>query len=337
MKIAIHHKKWSFSDRWIAYCKQKNIPFKIVNCYESDIVEQLADCDALMWHHYQDDYRDILFSKVLLFSLEQAGTKVFPDFHTSWHFDDKVGQKYLLEAIDAPLVPSYVFYDKKRALDWADKTSYPKVFKLRSGAGAANVCLVHHKREAFKKINRAFGKGFSQFNRIRHFQERYYKMRKGQDTFLGVLKATRRLLIPPRLAKMSKKEKGYVYFQEFIPNNSYDIRLIVIGGRYAYGLRRMNRQNDFRASGSSNFKYDQIPLNVVEEAFRTSKKLKLQSCAFDFIFDQNNNPLIIEMSYGYGTKGSSQAPGYWTADLNWHEEEFNPQGWMVEVLLEQIN
>ena len=46
------------------------------------------------------------------------GTPVFPNYNTSWHFDDKVGQKYFLEAIDAPLVPSHIFYSKKEALEW---------------------------------------------------------------------------------------------------------------------------------------------------------------------------------------------------------------------------
>lgn len=26
------------------------------------------------------------------------------------HFDDKIGEQYLLEAVDAPVVPGYVFY-----------------------------------------------------------------------------------------------------------------------------------------------------------------------------------------------------------------------------------
>lgn len=336
MKIAIHHYQGSFSERWIAYCKENNVPFKIVNCYDSDIVEQLKDCDALMWHHHHQIYKDVLFAKALLFSLEQAGVKVFPDFNTGWHFDDKVGQKYLLEAIEAPLVPSYVFYTKKEALDWIDKTSFPKVFKLRGGAGGANVKLAHDKKQAKKFVRKAFGKGFSQFDRLGGFKERVRKVKEGKGSYIDILKGFARLFIPIEYAKMHAPEKGYVYFQEFIPNNGYDIRLIVIGGKYAYGMRRINREDDFRASGSSNFKYDKIPINIVEEAFKTSVKLNLQSCAFDFIFDEKGNPLIIEMSYGFGTKGSSKALGYWTSDLEWHEEKFNPQGWMVEEIINKV-
>jgi len=171
MKIAIHHNPGSFSDRWIEYCKENNIPYKIVNAYDTDIIQQVDDCTAFMWHHTQCDYRDKLFAKQLIYSLEAKGLKVFPDFHTTWHFDDKVGQKYLLEAISAPFVPSYIFYNKKEAMEWVNQTTFPKVFKLRGGAGSANVQLVPTKKEAIRLVNKAFGKGFSQFNRRGNLKE----------------------------------------------------------------------------------------------------------------------------------------------------------------------
>ena len=104
--------------------------------------------------------------------MQASGKKVFPDFNTMWHFDDKVGQKYLLEIIGAPLVPTWVFYDKHEALSWVDKTDFPKVFKLRGGAGSANVQLAHTKREAVKLIRKAFGRGFSQYNALGNLKER---------------------------------------------------------------------------------------------------------------------------------------------------------------------
>lgn len=54
MKIAIHHSKGSFSERWITYCQKKGIDYKIVNCYESDIINQLKDCDAQYGRKYRE-------------------------------------------------------------------------------------------------------------------------------------------------------------------------------------------------------------------------------------------------------------------------------------------
>lgn len=335
MKIAIHHAPGSFSDRWISYCKEKGIPYKIVNAYDTDIVEQVKDCDAFMWHHNHTNYKDALFAKQLLYSLQIAGKKVFPDFNTTWHFDDKVGQKYLLEAIGAPLVPSYVFYTLKEALDWVNQTSFPKVFKLRGGAGSANVRLVRTRREARHLVKRAFSCGFSQVNRWGHLKERYTRWRQGRDTLWGVCKGIGRLFIPTEFAKMHPREKGYVYFQDFIAGNRTDFRIKVVNGK-CWGFQRVVRNNDFRASGSGKLLFDNtaIPLELVTIAQETAQKLALQSVAFDFIRD-NGVWLIVEMSYGFGFDEREMSHGYWDEHLIRHEEYFVPQNWMVDCLRQE--
>lgn len=336
MKLAIHHRQGSFSDRWITYFEQNNIDYKVVNAFDSDIVEQLKSCDAFMWHHHHGHFKDVITAKRILFALEHAGIKVFPDFKTGWHFDDKVAQKYLLEAIDAPLIPSYVFYEKQKAIDWANHTSYPKVFKLKGGAGATNVKLVLNQAEALKLINKAFGKGFSQFDRLNNFKERYDRYKSGQDTLLGVAKGAGRLVIAPNFSKQQAPEKGYIYFQDFVPNEGFDIRVVVINGEKAAAEKRFVRDNDFRASGSGKFSYYDISTEVIKLSFEVANKLNLQSVAFDFVIDVNDKPLIMEISYGFGTQGITAVPGYWDSQLNWHENKFMPQDLMVESLIKGI-
>lgn len=339
MKIAIHQRKGSFSDRWISYCKKQNIPYKVVNAYDSDIVKQVEDCDAFMWHHVQWSYKDVLFAKQLLYSLQLAGKKVFPDFNTCWHFDDKVGQKYLLESIDAPLVTSYIFYTEKEALSWIKQTTFPKVFKLRGGAGSSNVKLVHTRSEARTFVKKAFGRGFSQFNRWGNLKEKIRKYKEGRNSFLGVLKGLGRMVIPTEFAKMHQREKGYIYFQDFVPNNRYDIRICVVADK-AFALKRLCRKNDFRASGSGNiiFNKTQIDERCVKIAFEVNEKLGMQSVAFDFVFDENNNPLIVEISYGYSVAAYDKCEGYWDKEMNWYPgTNFDFCGWMVEEMLNSIN
>lgn len=334
MKIAIHDRPGSFSDRWIEYCKNNNISYKVVNAYDNDIIKQVEDCDAFMWHHHHANYRDALFAKQLLYSLQMAGKKVFPDFNTCWHFDDKVGQKYLLESIGAPLVPSYVFYSKQDAIKWIEKTTFPKVFKLRGGAGASNVKLVHSRSEARNLVNKAFGRGFSQFNRFGYLKDRYKKYRAGKDSFIGVIKGLMRLIVPTEFAKMHSREKGYIYFQEFIPDNNFDLRIVVVGDK-AFGLKRLVRKGDFRASGSGNIIYDKSQINedCVKIAFDVAGKLRSQSVAFDFVFD-GIKPLIVEISYGYQIEAYDDCEGYWDTELKWHEgTHFDICGWMIENLV----
>lgn len=337
MKIAIHHTPGSFSDRWIEYCKVNNIPYKIVNAYDSNIISLLKDCDAFMWHHNHGNYKDVLFAKQLLYSLQTAGIKVFPNFNTCWHFDDKVGQKYLLESVGAPLVPSYVFYSKKEALNWIKHVTFPKVFKLRGGAGAANVKLVSSRTAAKSLIKRAFGRGFPQFDRLGYLKERFNKFKSGKDSFIGILKGFVRLFIPTEFSRLHPNEKGYIYFQDFIPNNDFDIRIIVVKDK-AFGLKRFTRKGDFRASGSGNLHYDKkdISEECVKIAFEVADKLDSQSIAFDFIFD-GIKPLIVEISYGYSIKAYDKCEGYWDKNMNWYQgENFDICGWMVENLIKNI-
>lgn len=316
MKIAIVEKKGSFSDKWITYCQECGIDYKVVNPYSNSIISDIEDCDVFMWHHHHNNCADPLFAKQLLYSIQASHKIVFPDYNTTWHFDDKVGQKYLLESINAPLVPSYVFYNKFDAMNWVAKTSFPKVFKLRGGAGASNVTLVHDKHQANHLIKRAFGRGFGHNNALNTFKERLRLFKEGKHSFMIVLKGIVKVFFPGK--SLFPPEKGYAYFQDFIPNNTFDLRVVVIGNK-ALCEKRYCRTGDFRASGSGKFEYVKVQDEVLKIAFETAKRLKLQSVAFDFILDKGN-PLIVEMSYAFGTHGISHCPGYYTDDLIWHDD-----------------
>jgi len=335
MKVAIHHREGSFSDRWIEYCQKNMIEYKIVNAYDNDIICQIKGCNIFIWHHHHANYKDTTTAKRILFSLEQAGIKVFPNFNTGWHFDDKVAQKYLLEAINAPLVPSYVFYDKNEALKWAKNTSYPKVFKLKGGAGASNVKLVKNFNQAVSFINKSFGKGYKQYDGVEALKEKIRKFKDNKESFKGVIKAAIRIFVPTNFSNNQPPEKGYIYFQDFIPNNYSDIRVIVIGDK-AFAIKRLVRENDFRASGSGNIIFDnnEINLDCIKIAFKINSTIKSQCIAFDFVLDTNGQPLIVEMSYGFSMKAYDQCPGYWDKDLNWYKEDFNPQNWIIDSFYE---
>jgi glutathione synthase/RimK-type ligase-like ATP-grasp enzyme len=330
MKIAIHNSPYSFYEEWKQYCEANEIPHKIVNCYASDAIAQLEDCNVLMWHHNHANPKDVLFAKQLLASLEVAGKKVFPDYYSTWHFDDKLGQKYLFEATHIPHVPTHAFFDKNEALQWAKTTTYPKVFKLRRGAGSRNVWLVKSKEEAFATIRRAFGKGFRQYDAFGGIKEQIRKFKLGKTTLKEVAKSIAHVFYPIQLERSQGRECGYVYFQDFIPQNTFDIRVIVIGDK-AFAIKRHVRKNDFRASGSGFIEYQKELFDpaLIEQSFVNASKIKAYCAAFDYVFLEGK-ALVVEVSYGFNKKGYYDCPGYWSRDLTWHEGTFNPYGWMIE-------
>lgn len=332
--IAIHHSgEWSFRPEWEVYCEANDIEYKLVNAYDSDIIDQLKDCSAFLFHHHHTDAKDYNFAKQLLFALEQKGMKVFPNFNTGWHFDDKLGQKYLLEAIDAPLVPTYAFYDELAAKTFVENTTYPKVYKLRGGAGSNNVGLLKNKKEALRYIKTAFTTGFDNYNASGDLKEVWRRYTSKKANTIDLLKSIRRLVKSTEFGKTAGKERGYVLLQEFIPNNTCDIRVVAIGDK-AFAIKRPVRSNDFRASGSGIIIYNKedIDERCIEIAFDVSERLKAQCVAYDFVFNIDNKPLIVEINYGFAHRAYDQCPGFWDKDMNFVKEKIDPCGWMIEKI-----
>ena len=339
MKIGIQSNPRGFAKKWIEYCEEFNIDYKLIDVYKNDVITQLKDCDAFMWHTDHLSRKDYQVAKRLLTAVEHSGKICFPSIYENWHYDDKVAQKYLLEAIDAPLIPSYVFYDKKEALEWVEKTSWPKVFKLTGGAGSSNVKLIKDKLQAKKIIQKSFGKGHSIFDQRKYFLDEQISKYKKHKSIVSLAKGLLHLRKPLNKEWVNHIEKDYVYFQEFMPSNKYDSRIIVINQNKVFGYKRFNREKDFRASGSGNFEHfhpNNVDERVLKIALEVSRKLKMNSIAYDFIYDENKNPIIIEITYAYGTKGANKSPGYWDENLIWHEGILDKfQYWMVENIIKE--
>jgi glutathione synthase/RimK-type ligase-like ATP-grasp enzyme len=325
--VAIHHREGSYSERWIEYCRQNGIPQKIVNCYDSGIIGKLSNTKILLWHWGHYIPQDVLIARHIIASAEKMGITVYPNSQTCWHFDDKIAQKYLLESIGAPLVPTYVFYTLEDACQWIDKTSFPKVFKLRKGAGGSNVRLIKSAAEARRLVKQAFGPGFKPV--AGYFSDLEIKLRKTKTIDEQLSRINRFPQVFRNIYQRNKLigfERGYIYFQEFLPDNDYDIRVVAIGGRI-FAYRRKVRRGDFRASGTGNFDFDikKIDMRCVQLAYDISRKVGAQSLAFDFVHDVDGGPKIIEMSYCFGTEGFSQCEGYFDPDLNWRPEKIKAE------------
>jgi hypothetical protein len=340
MKIAIHfiddRVEDSYAPKWIEFCKTNDIDYKIVNCYDSDIILQLKDCDALLWHWDQLDYKALLFARGLTHSLDRDDFVIYPDVNTSWHYDDKVGQKYLLESIGAPLVKSYAFYDRESAVKWIENTTFPKVFKLRSGAGSYNVKLIRDKEQALSYTKIAFGNGFFPLSKASVLNERIWTFKKNRDlkSFLNISRGIYRYIFPNKIYKNLPVEKNYLYAQDFIDGCDHDIRVFAMGDR-AVTKKRFTRGDDFRASGSGLMTWNDIPKECVKMAFEVMDNIKAQSLAFDFVKDKDGYK-IVEISYVASVRGFPDCPGYWNRDIEWIDAPVRVEFFIIEDLINKI-
>ena len=90
--IAIHAQGEGFTERWIQYCNSNKIEFILVNLYDSNIIDFLREnkVQILFAHLDLNDYKIKIISKTILLAIEKSGIKVYPDFNTFCHYDDKI-------------------------------------------------------------------------------------------------------------------------------------------------------------------------------------------------------------------------------------------------------
>ncbi|MCF8265961.1 MAG: hypothetical protein K9I71_03365 [Ignavibacteriales bacterium] len=338
MRIAIHlSPSRTASQEFLTYeriLQYNQIESVRVHIDDIDFWDKIKECDAFVfnWHHF-DDQKQIA-TTILPVIENEYQIKCFPDYKTSWHYDDKVKQYYLLKKYNIPIIESWIFFNKSDALNWLSTAKFPVVFKLKSGAGSLNVALVRTFSEGRKLILKMFTSGA-------HYGKLPIKDTTASVDF-NLYKYARRIL--GNVVRKIKEEgryriwainMGYVMFQKFIPNNFHDTRIIVIGN-HAYGEKRLNRENDFRASGGGRLIFDkeEIDLQFVKLAFEISKKMKFQSMAYDFMYDVDGSPVICEISYTFPHQlFYEKCPGHWDENLVWHEGNYSPQLFELEILL----
>ena len=340
MLLAIHNLEGSFSDRWIEYCELNDIPYIKVDMFRNDLLDlfRQSGVSGFLFQLSTLDPRTHLVASFIGRAAEMMGIKVFPCDANSWYFNDKLAQKYLFEALAIPSCPTWIFYSPDDALTWAKSASYPKVFKLRRGASSYNVCLVSSFSQARRLIQSMFGSGLRNApDLLDDYQVKIHKHSIKND-WVDVLKR-----LPFTLSKISKikncipNERGYVYFQEFLPDNRFDTRITVIGQR-AFAFRRFVRPKDFRASGSGrlDFETNKIDFNLIKIAFDSVKKIKSQSLAFDFVYDIERRPVVLEVCRSYAAYAVFNCSGYWDPQMNFHEGHIWPQDAIMIDLLESL-
>ena len=341
MKLAIHNgkdKQVSWNTRWIDYCEKNSIPYIGVDCYSYDIIETLRKegVTHLMWAFSLALPKDHIMAKSVLNAANKMGIKTFPNFDSSWHFEDKIAQKYILEAIEAPVVKSWTFYDESKALDFVETAIFPIVAKLRKGAGSKNVVLLHNSKEAKHYTNKMFsGGGVNPSQSVGYIANQKAKVIASKKiTNLSIPDVVKKLKTHLNRRRLFQKEVGYVYFQEFLPNNLNDLRIAVVGERI-WGFYRGVRKNDFRASGSGIIDYETpIPLDMVKKSYEITRRLGTQSLCFDYVKAPDGTYKIVEICYGYVSEAIYKCKGYWDSDLIFHEGHYMPDEC---VLIDFIN
>lgn len=326
-------KRQSFSERWQELAAIAGHETVSVDAYSEDFFDSLSGCDGFMWYFPNAPFYSDLGKRLMLAIHQGMKLPTFPSWRTCWFFEDKHAQHYLLKSAGVPTPSAWVFWGRSDAEAFIKEATYPLVFKLSFGIASANVRLLNNRKEARYLIDRLFGDGMS-----------ILPMKSIRPLFPEVsdrLSNTARSLLGKRVKDHfadAPIQRGCALFQEFVPDNHFDVRVTIIGNR-AFAFRRMNRPGDFRASGSGSIDWDpsRIDLEAVELGFDVARKVDSQVLTLD-ILKRQQRLVVVEISYYYEAWAVHRCPGHWrwvssAGDIEWVDGEMRPDDAIFEDFL----
>lgn len=245
--------------RYQRYLEHNDIPYKFFDIFKSNWIEESLYFDIIVWRSGSDPAPQ-MDAKTKIYFLENYLKKLcYPTYREIWSYEDKVRQYYLFKINNIPTVETFITNDKEEAIRFIEKANFPIVSKIATGSGSLGVELIKDKKSAQKFINKVFA--------------------PGRNTYWTYL-----------------KQKDYVYFQEYIPDASYDLRVIVVGNIFT-GFYRMKPKNDFRASGAGLEEKREIPKEALLLAKEVKDKFNVTILAVDMIKSENQGEYkVIEAS-----------------------------------------
>lgn len=292
-----------------------------------------ANYDLIVFNFFHDAEFNRRFAKRIVYGIDQlnSSAKVWPDLRSCTYYDDKLSQAYQFLALQpycdgVRFAETKVFYSYREFIKWVDHHTFPFVVKLSTGAGSHNVKLIKSRLQALLYASISFTIGRSRKGSYSIFMDRY----KSRD-ILGILRSLGRVIVPSAKG-IRGREAGYIIAQEYFSGNDGDIRIVVIRNK-AIGIRRGNRPDDFRASGSGVITYEvsDLPRELILTAFDLSKLFSMEIVAFDFLKDKSEF-ILIESSYTVSYDSYNKCKGYWDTKGVWIDANIDLRELIVDAL-----
>lgn len=291
--------------RWAEVLEAKGYGVRWVDVRRGDILGQLKGCRGFMWRWGQFGGMGRIARRLLPVLENDLGMLTYPDLRTCWHFDDKIAQSWLFQAHGIPTPDTHLFFDRQEAHAWAENASLPLVMKLASGAGSQNVRRVESRRDLHIWIERMFS--YRQTS-LEDWERTRLPLLQRLRKVGGILRGGR---LPPILDNGYEEQSGYILLQEYLPDNPYTVRIVIIGKR-AFGHLRKNLPGDFRAGDGSekDGDPDHIDRDFIRLGYRTAQALGMQCCGMDGLY-KGSERKVLEVSYAFPGYMTSKFPGHW--------------------------
>lgn len=251
------------------FLKNNNIVYEYYNPLLSNWMKEAQRFDLIVWNTSSDpSTQEIAEGKIYI--LEQMGKTCLPSYDEVWSYENKIRANYLYDLHDLPSIPTFISHSKSETLDYLAKAKFPIISKITTGSSSYGVDKIDNLNEAKKLVDQVFSY-------------------KGKETYFKYT-----------------NQKEYVYFQDFIEDATYDLRIMCVG-EDLFGYYRYPNKGDFRASGAGNYQKKKIPVDALELAYQVYKAFGSNFLATDFVYSEKTKQfLIIESSVFIGVDSCEQ-------------------------------
>ncbi|MFZ2095740.1 MAG: hypothetical protein WAV05_03795 [Anaerolineales bacterium] len=296
--------KWPNWTKYRRFLENNHIPFEFYNIHAQNWLKEADKYDVIIGISSNDFYILQELRRKYYLLETYLGKYCYPSFKHTMLYEDKNLEAYIGKVLEIPFVNTYISHDKKDALRLIENLTYPIVSKIDPSSGSVGVELVRNVGQARKIVKQSFSGS-------------------GRRTHLAYC-----------------KQKNYVYFQDFVPNDGYDIRVIVLGN-WVFGYYRKVLEGDFRASGMGLVELRDLTKEPMLIARNVNKMIKSPMLAIDMVKGMDGKYYILEFSPLFEVNTTSQLrvndiPGLYIFDDDetYHFEEH--RYWIQELALKQF-
>lgn len=299
-----YHKTRSYYPKFERFLKKNNIKYVFYDIYASDWIEKAKEIDMIVWHTSSDPCTQALAKSKLYILDKKMNKKCLPSYDEVWTYEDKVHSHYLYSLYNLPEIPTFVSQRKSDVISFLQNTTFPIISKITTGSGSSGVEKIDTYKEAKFMVDKVFSF-------------------RGRKTYFPF-----------------ERQKDYVYFQKFINDADFDLRVMVIGDKF-FGYYRYPKVGDYKASGAGIYEKKEIPIEALELAHKVKKMFNCRFLATDMLYSKKEKKFfIIESSIFIGVDTCEQlvingVPGYYQRDDKANYTFKEGKYWLPELMLKE--
>ena len=239
----------------------------------------LNDSDEHQWNGYYIVYtssENIEYKEYIKDIIYELGKNniLIPRYDLLMCHEDKLYQEVLKKSLGIKSLSVRLYGTLKDLVKDIPNIQYPVVMKKSTGAGSISVYKVENKKELLKYAK---------------------KIMRSKECYQYYLRAIYKKIKGNLNEHYFEDEKyfGRLVLQQYVPNLECDWKILVFGDKY-YALRRMVRKNDFRASGSGMFAFEDPEHSILDYAQKIYDKMDVPFLSLDLCIDTKGEVYLIE-------------------------------------------